>query len=64
MAVKELKSDLKRKARAVRSLKSVLLKRMSKKARLNLSPFVGLSGGLWRRLVSGGVKQGGQKGDL
>ncbi|WP_181892464.1 hypothetical protein [Campylobacter upsaliensis] len=34
----------------------------TKKARLNLSPFVGLGGGLWRRLVSGGVKQGGGYG--
>lgn len=57
----------------MRSLKCVLLKCVKasqKKARLNLTPFVWgsvkgaeglggvkLSGGLWRRLVSGGVKQ-------
>ena len=51
------KAELKRSR--VRSLKSVLLKceSFTKKSRAKFKSFVGLSGGLWRRRVSGGVKQ-------
>lgn len=51
MGLKPLRQKAELKRSRVRSLKCVLLKRMNKKARLNLSAFV------WRRVRSSSVKQ-------